>query len=59
MTSLGSIKDLEEIAYQGKSEGFCPFFYEKTSKEVAHLILMPYNYIFDDKLWDEETGSIA
>ena len=20
---------------------------------------MPYNYIFDDKLWDEEAGSIA
>ena len=46
MAGLGEMVDLEDLGIKGKVEGFCPFFYEKTCKNTATLILMPYSYLF-------------
>jgi len=36
---------------KGKLEGFCPFFYERFSKAISNIVLIPYNYLFDRKVW--------
>jgi hypothetical protein len=41
---------------KGKLEGFCPFFYERFSKAIANIVLIPYNYLFDRKVWANEEG---
>lgn len=54
MNSLGRIADLEDMKYLGKTQGFCPFFYEKHCKNIANLILMPYTYLLDEKTSSKE-----
>jgi Rad3-related DNA helicase len=48
--------DLEEIGLKGRLEKFCPFFYERHSRPVANVVLVPYNYLFDRKVWASEEG---
>jgi chromosome transmission fidelity protein 1 len=57
MKNIGKIADLEEIKAIGKSESFCPYFYEKHCKNKANLILMPYTYLLDEKS-SEDIGSL-
>jgi hypothetical protein len=42
----------------GKEQEFCPYFYEKHSKNTANLILMPYTYLLDEKLSSDEIGPL-
>jgi Rad3-related DNA helicase len=53
---LGKVMDLEEIGLKGRLEGFCPFYYERHSRAVANVVLVPYNYLFDRKVWTGEEG---
>ena len=46
---LGKMMDLEQISLMGKLEHFCPYFYEKQSAVSANIVLMPYNYLFDQR----------
>ena len=48
--------DLEEITIKGKLEHFCPFFYERFSRAIANIVLIPYNYLFDKNVWSNEEG---
>lgn len=58
MKNIGEITDLEDLGLKGRTDGFCPFFYERSSKNIANLILMPYNYLFDDHSSAEEMGQL-
>jgi len=40
--------DLDDIVFRGKCEKFCPYFYNKNLKNKAHIIFMPYNYLFEE-----------
>ena len=44
----GKVMDLDDIVFRGKCEKFCPYFYNKNLKNKAHIIFMPYNYLFED-----------
>ena len=48
--------DLDDIVFRGKCEKFCPYFYNKNLKNKAHIIFMPYNYLFEDSYVLEENG---
>ena len=38
MSDLGGMVDLEDLGAKGKTEGFCPFFYEKSCKNNEVLM---------------------
>ena len=39
--------DIEELKDFGIKNGICPYFFERQRKEVADIILMPYNYLLE------------
>jgi Rad3-related DNA helicase len=53
---LGKLMDLEEIGLKGRLEKFCPFYYERHSRPIANIVLVPYNYLFDRKVWASDEG---
>lgn len=42
--------DIEELYSLGQKSGFCPFYFQRNKKEIADIIFLPYNYIFEPKL---------
>jgi len=41
---------IEELHKIAKEEGFCPYFLSKDRALAADVILMPYNYLIDEKI---------
>lgn len=44
------IQDIEDLHKFGKSAEVCPYFLNKERVKSADLILMPYNYLIDEKI---------
>jgi regulator of telomere elongation helicase 1 len=44
------IQDIEDLHEFGESAGVCPYFLQKERVKRADLILMPYNYLIDEKI---------
>ena len=42
--------DIEELYDLGARENVCSFYHSRYSAEEAHLVLMPYNYLFDHRM---------
>ena len=43
--------DIEDLCLEGKQKLFCPYYFEKEKvKNNAELILMPYNYLFNEDI---------
>ena len=51
MLSLSAYEntDIEELYSIGQRSGFCPFYFQSNKKQVADLLFLPYNYIFESK----------
>ena len=47
--SLQSL-DIEDLCQEGKSQRFCPYYFQRLLQEKVQLILMPYNYIMDPRI---------
>jgi regulator of telomere elongation helicase 1 len=49
--SLGAYDntDIEELYSIGQKSGFCPFYFQRNKKEIADILFLPYNYIFEAK----------
>lgn len=43
-------QDIENLHELGQKHKVCPYFLQRNRTEFADLILMPYNYLFDEKL---------
>lgn len=37
--------DIEELRKFGQLNKCCPYFFERARKDVADIVLMPYNYL--------------
>jgi len=44
------IQDIEELHVLGRSAQVCPYFLQKERAKHADLILMPYQYLIDEKI---------
>lgn len=44
------LQDIEELHDLGKSNHLCPYFLQKERVKSADLILMPYQYLIDEKI---------
>ena len=44
--------DIEDIHKLGKQKCFCPYYLNRMRAEVADIILMPYNYVADNRIRD-------
>ena len=44
-------KTINEMKIIGKKQKFCPFYYEKEKCQNSDIIFLPYNYIFDNKIF--------
>ncbi|CAI2375692.1 unnamed protein product [Moneuplotes crassus] len=44
------IQDIEDLHEFGKAKNVCPYFLNKERAMKADLILMPYNYLIDEKI---------
>jgi regulator of telomere elongation helicase 1 len=42
--------DIEELYSLGQKSMFCPFYFQRNKKDIADIIFLPYNYIFEPKL---------
>ena len=42
--------DIDEMKKIGENSNFCPFYFQRKKKEIADIIFLPYNYVFDQKL---------
>ena len=51
LSGIGNpLLDIEELHDLGSREGVCSFYHTRYSAEDAHLVLMPYNYLFDHRM---------
>lgn len=39
------IYDIEELKSEGRAKKFCPYFHSRRIKDVADVLLLPYNYL--------------
>ena len=42
--------DIEDLYKLGKEHQICPYFLQKQRSSDADLVLMPYNYLIDDRI---------
>ena len=42
---------VDELKVKGKKYKFCPYHYEKDKSKFSDMIFLPYNYIFDIKIF--------
>ena len=44
------IQDIEDLHKLGEVTNLCPYFLQKDRLQYADLILMPYNYLIDERI---------
>ena len=42
---------VDELKKKGKTHIFCPYFFEKEKSKNSDIVFLPYNYIFDMKIF--------
>jgi Rad3-related DNA helicase len=42
--------EIEELKREAEKHNFCPYYANKDRAHAADIILMPYNYLIDDKI---------
>jgi regulator of telomere elongation helicase 1 len=46
--------DIDELNLKGKGNYFCPYYYSMIQAKDADLLLIPYNYILDKKIFKQD-----
>ena len=44
--------DIEELYNLSENKSVCPYYLTKNLASKADVIFMPYNYLIDEKIWE-------
>ncbi|ESL08360.1 helicase [Trypanosoma rangeli SC58] len=44
------IHDMEDLVSNGRKCGYCPYYLEREQAKRAHVVFLPYNYVFDSSI---------
>ena len=49
---MDKVLDIEDLRYEGKLGGFCPYYVQTSVKDTCNFLIAPYDYILDPLILD-------